>query len=113
MKNQWFVPALAFAVALPAVAGPYEGWNHAGVMHILTTPEGAELSEGAVVENFPLLVRLDRDWFDFSRSAAGGEDIRFSANGIPLAYQIDTWDPVHGTASLWVRVPVTPLTRAG
>ena len=36
---------------------------------------------------------------------SGCEDLRFSAEGKPLAYQIEQWDAAAGTASIWVRVP--------
>jgi len=79
---------------------------HHGSVFLLTTPEGADLPAGAVVEGFPVLVRLDKDFFDFSQAMSGGEDIRFSAEGKALAYQVEEWDAGKGVASIWVRVPV-------
>ncbi len=88
-------------------AVPYENWMHSGAVIILTTPEGANLEASASVEDFPLLVRLQREWFDFNQAKSKGEDIRFSSRtGVPLAYQIEEWDALKGTASLWVRIPV-------
>ncbi len=85
---------------------PYAGWAHAGSVYLLTTPEGASLPAGASVEEFPLLVRLHRDWFDFSEAKSHGEDLRFSSSaGAPLFHQIEQWDAGAGTASVWVRVP--------
>ncbi len=91
----------------------YPGWKHSGSMFILTTPEGANLPASAVVEDFPLLVRLHKDFFDFGQAQANGADLRFStADGKPLAYQIDEWDAKAGNASIWVRVPkITGNTR--
>ncbi len=91
----------------PASAvAPYPGWAHSGSVYILTTPEGANLPAGASVEGFPLLVRLHRDWFDFTGAKPGGEDVRFSSRaGAPLPYQIEQWDAAAGAASIWVRVP--------
>lgn len=84
----------------------YAGWQHTGSIYLLTTPDGANLPASASETNFPALVRLSRDWFDFSQSKANGEDLRFSsADGAPLPYQIDTWDATGGTASVWVRIP--------
>ena len=75
-------------------------------MWILTTPEGANLPAAASLADFPLLVRLHKDFFDFSMAAPGGADLRFSTNaGVPLAYQIDHWDAAHGVAGIWVRIP--------
>ena len=84
----------------------YEGWQHEGSFHILTTPDGANLPATAAEENFPLLVRLNRESFDFTQAKAAGEDIRFAAAGKPLAYQIEDWDAAKGAASIWVRIPV-------
>ena len=92
-------------VSTLAVAAPFPGWKHSGVMTILTTRDGADLPATAVEEGFPLLVRLDRDWFDFSQAKAKGEDVRFSAEGKALAYQIEEWDAEKGAATIWVRVP--------
>ncbi|MEI6534056.1 MAG: DUF2341 domain-containing protein, partial [Verrucomicrobiaceae bacterium] len=84
----------------------YPGWQRSGSLHIITTPEGANLPASAAEENFPLLVRLNKANFDFNQTKPGGVDIRFSAGGKPLAYQIDEWDAAAGTASIWVRIPV-------
>ena len=101
--------ALMIATLLPPLvaAAPYPGWRHTGSLVILTTPDGANLPASARLEAFPLLVRLDRDWFDFSQASAGGSDIRFSSDsGKPLDYQLEHYDAKKGTASFWVRVPV-------
>ncbi len=90
---------------LPRASAQYEDWNHAGSLYLVTTPEGADLPASALEENFPLLVRLNRDFFDFSQAHPRGEDVRFSSNGNPLAYQIESWDPAEGNAAVWVRIP--------
>ena len=84
----------------------YSAWKHSGSIFILTTPEGADLPATAVIENFPLLVRLHKDSFDFRLAKADGADLRFTtSDGTPLAYQNDEWDAARGEASVWVRVP--------
>lgn len=84
----------------------YPGWQHSGTLMLLTTPEGAHLPEGAAVEEFPLLVRLDRDWFDSTQARPDGADVRFTtAEGAMLAHQIEAWDAAGGSASVWVRMP--------
>jgi hypothetical protein len=81
-------------------------WQHSGSLFVLTTPEGADLPATALVDDFPLLVRLDKDWFDFSQARPDGADIRFfTAEGKPLPYQIELWDAAEGTAAIWVRIP--------
>lgn len=94
-------------LCISAAGTPLPGWKHSGVLAVLTTPEGADLPAGAVVEDFPMLVRLDRDWFDFSQAQPGGADVRFTSDdGTLLAHQVDEWAAADGTASVWVRMPV-------
>ncbi len=84
----------------------YPGWQHSGSLFLLTTPDGANLPASAAVENFPVLVRLHKDFLDFSQAKANGEDIRFSSSsGKALPYEIEEWDAKRGVASIWVRVP--------
>jgi hypothetical protein len=100
----------ALILHLPAMAqgeaAAFRDWKYSGTLTILTTPEGANLPADAAVEEFPLLVRLRGDWFDFQQARAGGEDLRFSSStGAPLAYEIEEWDRSKGQASIWVRIP--------
>ena len=99
---------VASLLSLPPTeaAAQYPGWQHSGSMFILTTPEGANLPASATEKDFPLLVRLNKDFFDFSKAKADGADLRFSTkNGEPLAYEIEEWDTEKGAASIWVRLP--------
>ncbi|MCH1442010.1 MAG: DUF2341 domain-containing protein, partial [Rubripirellula sp.] len=92
-------------VGLRETAAQYGDWKHAGSMYIVTTPDGANLPASALEKDFPLLVRLNKDFFDFSQANPQGEDIRFSANGKPLTYQIECWDASAGNAAVWVKIP--------
>lgn len=109
-RTLW-LPALSLALISSAqceepIAAAYAGWKHTGTLTLLTTPDGADLPAAATLENFPVLVRLSADWFDFKQAKPGGEDLRFStATGEPLAYQVEEWDAANGTASIWVRMP--------
>lgn len=90
----------------PSARAQYSDWQHKGSFFILTSPEGANLPATVQVDDFPLLVRLHSDFFDFEQASADGSDIRFSTtNGDPLPYQIDHWDRARGEAAIWVRVP--------
>ena len=94
--------------ATPVAPALYPDWRHTGALVIITTPGGASLPASARLEAFPRVVRLDRDWFDFSQANAGGNDIRFSPDsGKPVDYQLEHWDAKKGKASFWVRVPVS------
>ena len=88
-----------------AFAG-YEGWQHSGSLFVLTTPDGADLPATVSEENFPVLVRLNKDFFDFAQAKPAGDDVRFAtADGTALAYQIEDWDAAAGMAAVWVRLP--------
>jgi hypothetical protein len=100
------VASLLLAALASTATAQYPGWKHTGSVWILTTPDGANLPASAIEKDFPLLVRLHKDFFDFKQAKAGGEDLRFSTSGgAKLAYQIDEWDAANGSASVWVRVP--------
>ena len=84
----------------------WQDWKHSGSLWLLTTPDGADLPEEARVEQFPVLVRLHRDWFDFTQAHPEGNDLRIaSGTGEPLAFEIEEWNAEAGHASVWVRVP--------
>ena len=106
MTRSTTLAAALLAVLAQTALAQYPGWRHSGSIAILTTPDGADLPASAAVQNFPVLVRLDKDWFDFGQAQAHGEDVRFAtAAGAPLAHQVDEWDAARGTASVWVRIP--------
>jgi biopolymer transport protein ExbB len=76
-------------------------------LFLLTTPEGADLPAGCELRDFPLLVRLNSETFDFGSARPDGSDLRFySADGQPLAHQVEAWDPAAGSAVVWVRIPL-------
>jgi len=97
---------LGFLPTVSAQTAQYANWQNADAIQILTTPEGANLPATASEEGFPMLVRLNKGTFDFSQAKANGDDIRFSADGHPLAYQVEQWDAAKGAASIWVRIPL-------
>ena len=107
MMKQLIVGMTVMMTLLATARAGYVGWQYTGSIWILTTPEGANLPATATEENFPVLIRLNKEGFDFTKAKAGGDDIRFAdASGKPLAYQIEEWDADAGTASIWVRIPV-------
>ena len=99
-------PACALAAQEPEPRSTSEAWLGKGTCWLLTDKDGADLPADAVVENFPVLVRLQRASFDFAQCQPHGEDLRFTdAAGKPLPYEIEQWDAAAGTASIWVLVP--------
>ena len=106
LLNSLFLVASLLILSPTKAAAQYPGWQHSGSMFILTTPEGANLPAAATEKDFPLLVRLNKDNFDFKQVKANGEDIRFSSgDGAPLGYEIEHWDAVNGLAAIWVKIP--------
>ncbi len=105
MKQILTLLAFLLFVPLAEAQESLQKWKHSGTLAILTTPDGADLPATVKVEGFPLLVRLNRETFDFSQAQPSGEDVRFSIDGAPLAHQIEMWDAEQGTAAIWVRVP--------
>ena len=107
MTNKLTIRTIAYFAMLASASAQYQGWQHSGSLHLLTTKDGANLPASASEVNFPLLVRLNKDWFNFGQAKPNGDDLRFaSAEGTPLGYQIDEWDPAAGKASVWVRIPL-------
>ncbi len=95
-----------FALARQDTIPPYRAWQHHGTCWLLTDQDGAAMPATAAVEDFPVLVRLQRASFAFAQAQPRGEDLRFTdAAGAPLAYEIEAWDAAQGVASVWVRVP--------
>ncbi|MEI8108201.1 MAG: DUF2341 domain-containing protein [Verrucomicrobiota bacterium] len=100
------IPGLALLTLLHHASAQYPTWSHSAPLSIITTPDGANLPASASEENFPLLVRLNQPSFDFQTAQPHGADLRFSAAGQPLAYQIEEWNPTAGQATVWVRIPL-------
>lgn len=116
MRTKSFAALVFGALVLGSAMGwsaEKTGWKHNGTIMILTDSAGTELPAGAELKDFPLLVRLHRDFFDFSETLPAGRDLRFTdREGKDLAFQVDDWDPSAGEASIWVRVPkITGNTR--
>ena len=94
-----------FAGFLAQVSAQYDDWKHSGSMYLVTDSAGANMPASVVEKNFPLLVRLNKEYFDFSQTKPRGEDVRFSSRGKPLTYEIERWDAERGEADIWVRIP--------
>jgi hypothetical protein len=83
------------------IAFPQWAFNHRLTLN--TTSSGAGISSNIL--NFPMLVRIDRNNFNFNEAGVDGNDLRFTKpDGLPLPYEIERWDPVSEVAEVWVRV---------
>lgn len=82
------------------------GWRYRTNVRINTAATGAQVSTD--LADFPLLVRLNRDNFNFSHCASDGSDLRFTASdGTPLEFEIERWrtgESGSEVADIWVRV---------
>lgn len=68
-----------------------------------TSPIGANID--GVVTDFPVLIRLRANNFDFSQVNENGSDLRFTkSNGTPIPYEIEMWDYNNSEADIWVKV---------
>jgi hypothetical protein len=78
------------------------GWNFSRVIFLNTTAGGAGVS--GMVLDFPVLIRLTKDNFNFGEAKADGSDIRFAKqDGSPLSYEIEQWDETQSSAAIWVK----------
>lgn len=82
-----------------------EEWKYRKQIAIDPTPNNGNLSE--TVSRVPLLIRLHTGNFTFDGEATDGKDLRFiSADGkTVLNYQIESFDPLLGMATLWLDMP--------
>jgi hypothetical protein len=78
-------------------------WRYSRRIILNTTPSGADIAGG--VTNFPVLVRLTSENFDFGQAKSRGADIRFTkSDTFFLPYDIERWDSAKGAAEIWVKV---------
>ena len=94
----------AVAIAPGATTILYNSsWQYARRLFLNTGASGAAIT-GAVY-NFPVLVRLTKNNFDFSGAQLKGGDVRFAKrDNSPLAYEIERWDSLAQLAEIWVKV---------
>ncbi len=68
-----------------------------------TSATGADIS--GMVTDFPVLLRLRANNFDFSKTKEDGSDLRFKkADGTTLPFEIEMWDLEKSEADIWVKV---------
>ena len=97
---------ILLASILAAADATLPNWPNHGTIFLLTDRTGVDLPATESVTDFPLLVRLQGDWFPFAQAKPNGEDLRFTDDqGKVLPHQIEAWDSVGGTAAIWVRIP--------
>ena len=71
-------------------------------LQLNTTALGAGVATNQV--NFPVLVRLTKGNFDFSKALKNGQDIVCrKPDGTVLPHEVEQWDSLNGVAAVWVK----------
>jgi hypothetical protein len=82
---------------------PFQNWLHSKRLYFNTTASGAGVA-GAVTD-FPALVRLTQNNFNFADAQDNGADLRFARpDGSFLPYEIERFDPSAQKAEVWVKI---------
>ena len=112
--KSWALIAALIVIATPAVANAWwkDDWPYRKQVSVDTSPKGAAIGEP--IGRAPVLVRLHSGNFSFSDSQDGGADLRVVAadDKTPLAYHLESFDPVLGVAAVWIDVPEMPVGAA-
>ncbi len=94
-------------VTLSQTANWYNpAWGYRKMITFNNTQAAIGVAPGTL-NNFPVLVQLNSNNFNFSDAQSQGQDIRFTElDGVTaLPYEIDTWNSTNQTASIWVNMP--------
>ncbi len=79
-------------------------WPFVDTLLLNTTATGADVVTDQ--NNFPVLVRLNSQNFDFAQAQLNGQDLRFADENGELSYEIEDWSSDGEQATVWVSVPV-------
>ncbi len=78
-------------------------WKYSTDFLLNTTASGADVTSN--VYDFPVLIRLNGNTFDFSDAQPDGSDIVFSnARNMMLPHAIERWDAVRKVAEIWITI---------
>jgi biopolymer transport protein ExbB len=101
--------AMAISIPTGALAWWEKAWSYRTQIDIDTTAKGVAIN--GAIGRAPLLLRLHSGNFRFEDAAENGADLRFVAadDKTPLAYHIESFDPLLGVAIVWVDVPEFPV----
>jgi biopolymer transport protein ExbB len=114
--GSWLAAVLVLFLLAPgaAQAGTWwqKEWPYRKQLTIDTTSKGVPVSQ--TIGRAPLLIRLHSGNFQFDDAAENGADLRFVAadDKTPIAYHIESFDPVLGVANIWIDVKNFPVGSA-
>ncbi|MBV9570048.1 MAG: DUF2341 domain-containing protein [Alphaproteobacteria bacterium] len=105
--NALFIVAVCI-VPTGASAWWQNDWSFRRQITIDAGPKGGNIAQPA--GRVPLLIRLHSGNFHFGDAQDNGNDLRFVAadDKTPLAFHIESFDPLLGVAFVWVDVPEFP-----
>lgn len=107
MQRLLFLLLAGLSALMPAVANAWwqADWHYRKQISVDTTPQGGAITEAP--GRMPLLVRFHSGNFAFDGVDEKGNDLRFVASDdkTPLNFQIEGFDPLMGTALVWIDVP--------
>jgi hypothetical protein len=87
-------------------------WTYSNDLYFDTSPTGANVA--GAVRDFPVLVRLGADNFNFSQAMGRGQDIRFAKpSGQEILFEIERWDSAGRAAEIWLRIDTVPGNHQG
>lgn len=83
--------------------GTFPEWKFNKTIKINTSNTGANTLND--LNNFPLLIELNDENFDFTNVKNDGSDIRFTrSDSIILKYELERWDYINKEAIIWVNI---------
>jgi biopolymer transport protein ExbB len=110
MRSLLMILLLAL-VAAPGAANAWwqQDWPYRKEITLDASSKGGNLLQPA--GRIAVLIRLHTGNFKFSDATERGDDLRFVAGDdkTPLAYHIESFDPLLGVATAWVDVPEFPV----
>jgi biopolymer transport protein ExbB len=97
------------AVPASALAWWQKDWSFRKEITLDASSKGGSILQPA--GRVTVLIRLHTGNFKFSDASDKGDDLRFVAEDdkTPLAFHIETFDPLLGVAAIWVDVPEFPV----
>jgi biopolymer transport protein ExbB len=107
MMRSKFFALVAVLALIPTAANAWwqNDWSFRKQISLDTTLKGANIDQP--VGRIPVLIRLHSGNFSFTDAQENGTDLRFVAadDKTPLAYHVESFDPLLGVADVWVDVP--------
>lgn len=78
-------------------------WHYCRNITLNTSPAGADIQDD--IYDFPVLIRLTSDNFDFTQAGGDGSDLMITgSDGTPRPFAIEQWNMADQKADIWVTV---------